>query len=315
MGTKEQETLNQQRERRKRINRMKTMIIMTISGWMLLSFISIIILFVQLISVNRKLDKLTNASIISSEKVDDNEANIDDDVNLTYGTEFYGVETGIDSPENMASEGDVHQVYLTFDCIPSENTDAILDVLKERNIKATFFVVGDESEEAKEIYKRIVDEGHTLGMHSFSNQYSTIYASKESFISDYTQLSDYLFEVTGVKSEYYRFPGGSGNQISNVNMVDLVRVLNENQITYYDWDVSAGDAASTYTSEEVVNNVITGVEKYKTSVVLLHDDKNKSTTVEALIPLLDELDTMGADVLPIDKNTNVIQYIKAESVE
>ena len=314
MGTKEQETLNQQRERRKRINRMKTMIIMTISGWMLLSFISIIILFVQLISVNRKLDKLTNASIISSEKVDDNEANIDDDVNLTYGTEFYGVETGIDSPENMASEGDVHQVYLTFDCIPSENTDAILDVLKERNIKATFFVVGDESEEAKEIYKRIVDEGHTLGMHSFSNQYSTIFASKESFISDYTQFSDYLFEVTGVKSEYYRFPGGSGNQISNVNMVDLVRVLNENQITYYDWNVSAGDAASTYTSEEVVNNVITGVEKYKTSVVLLHDDKNKSTTVEALIPLLDELDTMGADVLPIDKNTNVIQYIKAESV-
>lgn len=315
MGTKEQETLNQQRERRKRINRMKTMIIMTISGWMLLSFISIIILFVQLISVNRKLDKLTNASIISSEKVDDNEANIDDDVNLTYGTEFYGVETGIDSPENIASEGDVHQVYLTFDCIPSENTDAILDVLKERNIKATFFVVGDESEEAKEIYKRIVDEGHTLGMHSFSNQYSTIYASKESFISDYTQLSDYLFEVTGVKSEYYRFPGGSGNQISNVNMVDLVRVLNENQITYYDWNVSAGDAASTYTSEDVVNNVITGVEKYKTSVVLLHDDKNKSTTVEALIPLLDELDTMGADVLSIDKNTNVIQYIKAESVE
>ena len=104
-------------------------------------------------------------------------------------------------------------------------------------------------------------------------------------------------------------------EISNVNMAEFVRVLNEKGITYFDWNVSAGDTSSDYTVDDVVTNVTEGVKRYKTSVVLLHDGDDKSTTVEALEPLIQKLQQMKAEILPIDENTKVIQYIKADSVE
>ena len=221
----------------------------------------------------------------------------------------------MDTEDNLAKKGDEHKVYLTFDGGPDENTNEILDVLAKYNVKATFFVIGSKSDEMKAVYRRIVDEGHTLGMHSYSNSYSTIYSSSDSFEKDVTKLNAYLKKVTGEKSQYYRFPGGSNNEISNVDMSEFIHVLNEKKITYFDWNVSAGDSASDYSVQDIVTNVTEGVSKYKTSVVLLHDGDDKSTTVEALGPLIKALQKMKAKILPIDENTNVIQYIKADSVE
>ena len=174
---------------------------------------------------------------------------------------------------------------------------------------------GNQDEEMLSVYQRIVDEGHTLGMNSYSNQYSVIYQSEDAFEQDYMTLKNFLKQTTGVDSLYYRFPGGSSNEISNVNMAEFVRVLNEKGITYFDWNVSAGDTSSDYTVDDVVTNVTEGVKRYKTSVVLLHDGDDKSTTVEALEPLIQKLQQMKAEILPIDENTKVIQYIKADSVE
>lgn len=223
---------------------------------------------------------------------------------------------GIDDEENLAEEEDIHKIYLTFDDGPSENTEAILDILAEYGVKASFFVTGQEGEEAEALYRRIAEEGHTLAMHSYSNKYSLIYQSEEAFQEDYQRLYDYLYEVTGVQCRYYRFPGGSSNQISNVPMNQLIHFLNSRQIVYYDWNVSAGDAASTaYSAEEIVEKVTQDVVKYKTSVVLLHDGADKSATVEALGPLIEALQAMNAEILPIDEDTQVIQYVKADSVE
>ena len=152
-------------------------------------------------------------------------------------------------------------------------------------------------------------------MHSYSNSYSKIYSSPEAFGKDVAKLNAYLKEITGEESKYYRFPGGSNNEISNADMSEFIHVLNEKQITYFDWNVSAGDTASDYSAQDIVTNVTEGVSKYKTSVVLLHDGDDKSTTVEALGPLIEALQKMKAKILPIDENTNVIQYIKADSVE
>ena len=105
------------------------------------------------------------------------------------------------------------------------------------------------------------------------------------------------------------------NRISNVNMDELVKILNSDKITYFDWNVSAGDTSADYTADDVVNNVISGVQNYKTSVVLLHDDSNKSTTAEAIEPLIEALNNISAEILPIDENTYVVQYIKADTVE
>ena len=224
--------------------------------------------------------------------------------------------TGISEEENLAGDGDIHKVYLTFEDGPSDHTGEILDILAQYDVKATFFVVGKEDEESQALYQRIADEGHTLGMHSYSNKYSQIYQSDEAFEEDFERLRDELYQVTGVNSIYYRFPGGSSNQISNVPMSDFIHYLNEQGVIYYDWNVSAGDAASNaYSSEEIVANVMDDVVKYKTSVVLLHDASDKSATVEALAPLIEALNEMGAEILPIDEDTSVIQYVKADSID
>lgn len=319
MNTNDTATVEQQRRRRKRINRMKNVIILTISIWMIASLVAIIILSATVVHLNGKVNRLSE-SVQSSQKIvmkETDTESVNSNITDTQLEEnrYENVQTGIDSADNKAEAGDTHKVYLTFDSIPGENTDKILDVLKQYQVKATFFVTGDKSDEAKAVYKRIVKEGHTLGMHSFCNQYSTIYASTEAFEKDYNKLSAYLKKVTGEDSLYYRFPGGSSNQISNVNMAEFVHVLNEKNISYFDWNVSAGDTSGDYTVDDIVNNVTDGIENYKTSVVLLHDGEDKATTVEALGPLIEALQKMDALILPIDENTKVIQYIKADSVE
>ena len=312
MNEEEKAVLEQQRQRRNRITRMKNVVIMVVAGWMVVSFLAIIILTAQVIYLNHRIDKLTvrNDNPIQEEMTEQ-----DNTENMDLQTESENVSTDIDTEDNLAKKGDEHKVYLTFDGGPDENTNEILDVLAKYNVKATFFVIGSESDEMKAVYRRIVDEGHTLGMHSYSNSYSTIYSSSDSFEKDVTKLNAYLKKVTGEKSQYYRFPGGSNNEISNVDMSEFIHVLNEKKITYFDWNVSAGDSASDYSVQDIVTNVTEGVSKYKTSVVLLHDGDDKSTTVEALGPLIKALQKMKAKILPIDENTNVIQYIKADSVE
>ena len=230
--------------------------------------------------------------------------------------EEYSIAQAVNQKENMAGPEDTHKVYLTFDDGPSSNTAQILDILKEHNVKATFFVIGKEDEESKELYKRIVKEGHTLAMHSYTHKYNELYESVQSFEDDFSRIQNYLYEVTGQECLFYRFPGGSSNHASNTDMKKFISYLNEHQITYFDWNVSSGDATSqAYTPAELVENVMADVVKYKTSVVLMHDSSTKSSTVKALEPMIEALEDMEAEILPIDENTTVVQHIAAAGVE
>ena len=100
-------------------------------------------------------------------------------------------------------------MYLTFDDGPSERTAKILDILKEKDAKATFFVVGSSSQESKELLRRIVNEGHTLAMHSYSHNYKKIYASVEDYLADMYQIFTQMREETCVTPSLFRFRGGS----------------------------------------------------------------------------------------------------------
>ena len=316
MNEEEKAALEQHRQRRNRITRMKSAVVVVVAGWMVVSFLAIIILTAQVIYLNHRIDKLTIRNESSVENsIQEDQTKQEDSEDMDLQAESTNMPADMDDEDNLAEEGDEHRVYLTFDGGPDENTNEILDVLAKYNVKATFFVIGNESDEMKTVYQRIVDEGHTLGMHSYSNSYSKIYSSPEAFEKDVAKLNAYLKEVTGEESRYYRFPGGSNNEISNADMSEFIHVLNEKQIIYFDWNISAGDTASDYSAQDIVTNVTEGVSKYKTSVVLLHDGDDKSTTVEALGPLIEALQEMKAKILPIDENTNVIQYIKADSVE
>lgn len=319
--------LKEQRERRKRINRIKIGIITTIVVWMLVSMILCVTLLCKVISLQSQIDTLTSSGVLSGQ-VDDDKTHSNGKPNgnteITGDTE----QTDTDSVSNNANaimtndtgnraeEGDTLRAYLTFDDGPSANTAAILDILKEYNVKATFFVVGKEDEESKEMYKRIVEEGHTLAMHSYTHKYSSIYDSLENFKADYEKIQNYLYDITGVDCQYYRFPGGSSNQVSNTDMHEFIDYLTEQGVTYFDWNVASGDATSqAYTADELVENVMSDVVKYKTSIVLMHDASAKDTTVEALGPMIEALQSEGIEILPINEDTPVIQHISVNSVQ
>lgn len=215
------------------------------------------------------------------------------------------------SGDAVVSEKTARKIYLTFDDGPSSNTGEILDILAEYDVKATFFVIGKQGEWAEELYRRIVDEGHTLGMHSYTHDYSQIYASVDAFSADMCRLQGYLYQVTGVNCKFVRFPGGSSNLVSEVAMQDLITYVNDAGLVYFDWNVSARDAVSgQVTAEEIMESCLDGLNKHQDAVVLMHDTAGKVTTVEALPDLIEAIQAMGdAELLPITEDTVPVQHI------
>jgi len=247
-------------------------------------------------------DKLTNVSDIDGNIVDVNEA-----ADIVEVAEFEN--KYVWDGRGDYSDG-IKRVYLTFDDGPSSNTDKILDILDAYGVKATFFVVGKGEKYAAQ-YKRIVEDGHTLGMHSYTHKYSEVYASKDSYVNDLTMLHDFLYEITGVDCNFVRFPGGSSNTISDVDMHELAAYLEEQGLTYFDWNVAGGDATSEHiNADKIVSNVLDNIGKYNNSVVLLHDASGKDSTVEALPIIIEKILESGDTViLPISENTVKVQHL------
>ena len=216
--------------------------------------------------------------------------------------------------QQKAETEDVTRVYLTFDDGPSSNTDEILDILKQYDVKATFFVTGKKQEMYEPLYRRIVEEGHTLGMHSFSHRYHEIYASEEAFTEDLESLQEFLYEMTGVWSRFYRFPGGSSNEVSDVPMEQLAEYLTEEDIYYLDWNVSCGDATGrNLRPQQIADNVTENVLKYHTAVVLLHDASDKISTVEALPLIIEKLQSMEqVEIVPVDDEMTMVRHLQQE---
>ena len=206
------------------------------------------------------------------------------------------------------------EVYLTFDDGPSSNTDEILDVLKQYNVKATFFVVAKTDEESLRRYNRIVDEGHTLAMHSYTHIYNQIYADMEGYKKDVLSLQEFLQEVTGIKPVIYRFPGGSSNTIMNVDVQECIAFLEEQQITYFDWNVSSGDATGNgYPASTLAENVLNGCAKHDVSIVLMHDANNKDATVASLSTIIETFQEMDDVVLlPLTEDSYPVRHTKKQ---
>lgn len=202
------------------------------------------------------------------------------------------------------------KVYITFDDGPSKYTAEILDLLAEYNVKATFFVIGKTDNESKELYKRIIKEGHSLGMHSYSHNYKVIYNSLKDFEKDFKKIRKLLYDTTGQKINIYRFPGGSGNTVSKEDVSIFIDYLNKNEVIYYDWNVISGDATGKkLTSQTMYQNVMDGVKANKTSIVLMHDTDSKKYTIETLNKILEDLINEGIDVLPLDENVSPMHQV------
>lgn len=295
-------------DRRKRIQRLKKIILAVIAALIVIPVMLSVVLGIRVVQLNHKIQKL-EALLMYKE----NEA---DEVTGIYATS--PVEQSLrdaasvqQTVEMEDAEAYQKQIYLTFDDGPSSNTDKILDVLKEYDVKATFFVVGKTDEQSIKAYQRIVEEGHTLAMHSYSHVYGEIYESKESFLEDLEKLQEYLYQITGIWPRFYRFPGGSSNTVSKTDMQELASCLKENGITYFDWNIASGDAISgELATDSIINNCLGSIDNFNECMILMHDAVGKNTTIEALPEIISQVRERGDAVfLPITDETVPIQHI------
>ena len=200
----------------------------------------------------------------------------------------------VSSPQSPVPSGE-KICYLTFDDGPSKNTPLILDILKNYNAKATFFVIntGDIG-----YIQRIHDEGHTVGLHTYSHNYAQLYSSTDAYFNDLQQISDKVESIIGIRPTVMRFPGGSSNKVSAKYckgiMTQLVTLVQEKGYSYFDWNISSGDADSTTPSYTYIrNNVLNNARNKNSICVLMHDASAKTTTVQALPEIIEGLTNMG----------------------
>ena len=164
-------------------------------------------------------------------------------------------------------------VYLTFDDGPCSYTEKLLDVLAKYDAKATFFVVGNKSR--KDLIARAYQEGHSIGVHSYTHVYKDIYKSEKAFFEDFQKTQEVIREQTGSYTRIFRFPGGSANTVSHINkgiMTRLTKIMEDMGYRYFDWNVSSGDASSGYTQESVKKKVINGMKNHTDFVIILQHD-------------------------------------------
>lgn len=200
-------------------------------------------------------------------------------------------------------------IYLTFDDGPSNNTSKILDILKQEDIKATFFLVNFNSS-YNPVVKRIYDEGHSIGIHSYTHNYKLIYSSVSAYFDDLNKMNDKIKTITGSDTKLLRFPGGSSNTISSFNkgiMTTLVKEVTNAGYHYFDWNVDSSDAWSARNSNDVYNNVINNLKK-GTNIVLMHDLSSNEKTVNVLEKIIKNAKEKGYIFANITMNTKEIHH-------
>ena len=271
-------------------------------------------------------EKYTDAGAAAADKVDGDlskniqiKNNVDTSKKGKYTVEY----TVTDAAGNQASaqrdvivfkqsSGEV--VYLTFDDGPSYNTIKILDLLKEYNCHATFFIVGQNIPGNEAILKRMADEGHTLAVHTYTHDYAAIYRSEEAFWEDNLKTRDLIKKVTGVEPKFMRFPGGGSNTISanyaSGIMSTLTGQCKEHGYEYYDWNISSGDAnADGLPAKQLYDNIMAGIhENYENPIVLMHDTGAKDTTVTAVAKVLKVGLSEGYSFEAIDETVTPVHH-------
>ena len=201
-----------------------------------------------------------------------------------------------------------YTVYLTFDDGPSARTAEVLDILKENGIKATFFVTGQTSELAQEMMKRIVNEGHTIAIHTYTHRYTEIYASVEAYLADFDRIYNWVHEVTGVYPQIFRFPGGSVNAYNKGIYRELVAEMDRRGFVHYDWNAMCGDAdGKTHTPEELAQNAL-AIVGARQAIVLMHDNAVRQTTVACLPAVIAGYRNAGYTFAPLTPEVKAITF-------
>lgn len=178
------------------------------------------------------------------------------------------------------------RVFLTFDDGPSKTvTPQILDILKQNNVKATFFVLGSCVELNPDIVKRAYEEGHYIANHGYSHKYQSIYASAQSVLDEFIRTENTIKNALGnqeYSSHLFRFPGGSaGGKYASIKK-QAINLLKENEILNIDWNCLTRDSEGNFNKNQLLDNLYETAQGKNSIVVLMHDAGAKQSTADAM---------------------------------
>ena len=175
------------------------------------------------------------------------------------------------------NKNDEKVAFLTFDDGPTlSTTPKVLDILKEENVKASFFVIGKYVDKHPEIVKREFDEGHYIANHGYDHNNSILYKSRDSFANEIKKTDISIGKAIGIDnycSSIFRFPNGFMSPNNKVQKKDALKILSELNYVYIDWNCLNNDSVKKYSKEQLLNNLKKSYKDKDILVVLMHDTK------------------------------------------
>lgn len=205
-------------------------------------------------------------------------------------------------PMNDSIQSDKKVAYLTFDDGPSENTREVMEILGKYDIKATFFMIaGSVTPDRYDLIKEMIDQGHVVGIHTYSHNYKKIYASVKDYLDDFYLAYTRMYEVTGAQPVVFRFPGGSYNKYMKGIRKQVMAEMERRGFVYFDWQVSAEDSIGKPTRASITRNVLKDFKRYNKPIILMHDSSVNDVTVQSLESIIKTIKEAGYTFDTVDK--------------
>ncbi|WP_051623505.1 polysaccharide deacetylase family protein [Clostridium hydrogeniformans] len=207
--------------------------------------------------------------------------------------------------EGKGEKDDKKIAFLTFDDGPSTTvTPKILDTLKEKDVKATFFLVGNavDNKKHEDLVKRAFNEGHALANHSYTHNYKTLYPGNhiniDAYMDEFNKTNEAIKKILGddFNTRVMRMPGGymSRKHYKDPNLNAFDQKLSEKNIVSIDWNALNGDAEGKKRGAgELLERAKKTVKGHDKAIILMHDTYGKEGTAEALPQIIDFLKGEG----------------------
>lgn len=196
-------------------------------------------------------------------------------------------------------------IYLTFDDGPSVITNKILDILEEKDIKATFFLIGNQIPGFEDTVSRMYKEGHAIGLHTYTHKFKRIYRNNAAFIKEMSDCRNEIIKVTGANTSIIRFPGGSRKHLTN----EFLNRLHENNFKIYDWNVQVSDGINPKTSSsKLFREATKNTASMSPIILLMHCDYMHKTTCQALPKIIEYYKQQGYVFKPITEDTPELYF-------
>lgn len=212
----------------------------------------------------------------------------------------------VDAPQQYNYEEGT--IYFTFDDGPSQYTYSMLEYMRKNNAKGTWFVVPSRTDFCYERLRAIANDGHTIGVHSATHEYETIYASVEAFLEDFHEAWDIVRDATGQTPQIFRFPGGSKNDFNEETRDAIIKEMTRRGFRFYDWNVESGDVNQA-TWDQMYNSIPRDCHALKRPVILMHDSAGTPNAVYVLDDVLRVLAEEGYKFDAIHNDTEPVQFI------